>query len=244
MAGRTWTILLRYGIALLLLFAAFAAGCGGSPRERYQVLSYFFDGVPNPDAPKNNRNPDTTGGTKVITASIVSQHKPFVDAGSDPAKCAVCHRNSEGEIQEFSEAYKACVKCHTKISTSLPKMHGPVAREACKFCHAPHESTQPHLLKDEPINVCTQCHDQTLLGDKPPQHLDGQTSCLDCHFGHGGNERYFIKPSPTSVQPAPPPTTAPATLPATQAAVPPDTPSEPAAAVASENPTGGGGSSP
>jgi predicted CXXCH cytochrome family protein len=203
MADRTRTIFLRMAIALPLLLAVLVGGCG-SPRERYRVLNFFFDGVPNPDAPKVKTDTQTSTAARVITATVVSRHKPFIDAGSDSAKCdEYCHGRS-GVILDFQQAYQACVKCHTKVSTSLPKMHGPVAREACKFCHAPHESTQPYLLKDDPVKVCTQCHDQQLLGSKPPEHLDGTTSCLNCHFGHGGHDSYFLKPA------AAPPATVPA----------------------------------
>lgn len=221
MADRNWTIFPGMALGLLVVLAALVTGCG-TPRERYRVLSVFFDGVPNPDAPKTRNTTDATGATRVITAAIVSQHKPFINN-----ECAACHRTNAGEIQDFSEAYKACVKCHTKISNSLPLMHGPVAREACKYCHAPHESTQPHLLKDDPVKVCTQCHDQQLLWDKPPQHLDGTTSCLDCHYGHGGRARYFIKPSPGAPPPAASPT--PATAPRADSV--PDATAPPVAAV-------------
>jgi predicted CXXCH cytochrome family protein len=93
-------------------------------------------------------------------------------------------------------------------------MHGPVARAACSWCHAPHESAEPALLKNTPIQVCTQCHDQELLGANPPEHVDGTTSCLQCHFGHGGDARYFLKPrTPPASPPAEPPTSMPAVFP-------------------------------
>jgi predicted CXXCH cytochrome family protein len=180
---------LLVGLGLVLL-----AGCG-TPRERYRVLSYFFDGVPDPDAVKRVTN---AGGVQVpVLARTVIQHKPYADN-----QCDVCHRSARGEIQEFSEAYKQCVKCHKTVSNERVLMHGPVAREECRWCHAPHESAEPALLKDTPVKVCVQCHDKELLGPNPPEHLDGTTSCLDCHYGHGGDGRYFLKPPPTS-QPAP-----------------------------------------
>jgi predicted CXXCH cytochrome family protein len=197
---------LMIGLGLLIM-----AGCG-TPREEYQVLSFFFDGVPNPDAVKPTA--ESTGPAVKAVARVVTQHKPYADNN-----CAACHRSTTGEIQEFSEAYKQCVKCHPKVPQERRLMHGPVAREACRWCHAPHESTEPALLKDSPIKVCSQCHDKQLLGDKPPEHVDGKTSCVQCHFGHGGDARYFLKEQapaatvPTS-QPERSPTTVPATGPA------------------------------
>jgi predicted CXXCH cytochrome family protein len=190
-------VLLFLGLSTLLLLI----GCG-TPQQRYHTLSTFFDGVPNPDAPSKTRADDA--GHMVMAASrIVSQHKPYLDN-----QCAACHQSNSGEIQDFALAYNACVKCHKQISKSKPLMHGPVALEQCKWCHAPHQSTEPALLKDTPIAVCTQCHDKQLLSNTPPEHVDGKTSCLQCHFGHGGPEHNFLKPT-ASMKPSTAPTTGP-----------------------------------
>jgi predicted CXXCH cytochrome family protein len=189
---------LMIGLGLLLL-----AGCG-TPRERYQVLSVFFDGVPNPDTAK----PAAGGNGPVASVPVrmVTQHKPYAEEN-----CAACHRSESGNILDFSDAYKACVKCHAKVPQERKLMHGPVARGECRWCHAPHESAEEALFKDTPIRVCTQCHDTHLLGNNPPEHTDGKTSCLQCHFGHGGDKQYFLKPaSPPASAPASQPDTAPA----------------------------------
>jgi len=208
----------RLALALLLVLvtASALAGCS-TPRERYRVLSFFFDGVPNPDAPPKVvavARPDSEFAP-VVTAVVLTVHKPYKEG-----RCVVCHSSVNGQIQDFARAYDSCVKCHKKVSTEHALMHGPVAREACRFCHAPHDSVQPALLKDTPIKVCTQCHDKQLLGEYPYQHMDGQTSCLLCHAGHGGHARYFLKPPATQPNAPPriPPSTQPATLPATQPA--------------------------
>jgi predicted CXXCH cytochrome family protein len=176
-----WSSLL-IGLGLLVV-----AGCG-TPHERYKVLSFFFDGVPDPDAVKPTT--DQTGPLVPVVTRVVKVHAPYGENN-----CAACHRTASGDIQEFSEAYKACVKCHPKVANERKLMHGPVAREACRWCHAPHESAEESLFRDTPIRVCTQCHDQQLLGNNPPEHMDGKTSCLKCHFGHGGDARYFLKQS-------------------------------------------------
>lgn len=179
-----WGLLLPCLVALLV-------ACG-SPRERYRTLSYFFDGVPDPDAPPKQVMND--GVMVPVIARVVKQHPPFRDN-----KCAACHQGPNGELQDFALAYNACVKCHKTIASEHVRMHGPVAREACKWCHTPHESAEPALLKADPVKVCTQCHDKQLLGAKPAEHLDGKTSCLNCHSGHGGTARYFLK---SATQPA------------------------------------------
>ena len=208
--SRIRTPLIR--LACILFYAAFFAACiflsaCATPQERYKVLSFFFDGVPNPDAPKLVQQENTVG-PQVITASIVSRHKPYLDG-----KCGSCHQNASGTIMEFDEAYKACVRCHTKIADEYPKMHGPVSRGACQWCHTGHDSPYPVLFRDDPIKVCTQCHDAQLLGPIPAQHTDGRTSCLTCHFGHGGHSRNFLKEGAVPQWPATQPATQPTTLP-------------------------------
>jgi len=186
-------------------------GCG-TPQERYRTLSYFLDGVPNPDAPAG-AHVQVPGQQVTTSVRIVSRHKPYLDN-----QCATCHRSPSGEIQEFDLAYGTCVKCHKTVTTGQALMHGPVAIGQCKWCHAPHQSTEPALLRDTPIKVCTQCHDDQLLGNTPPEHQDGKTSCLQCHFGHGGAARNFLKPKPAPGAAA---ATAPATAPATRGATAP-----------------------
>ena len=166
--------------------------------------------MPNPDAAKNAVAQTQEAGPTVITASIVSRHKPYMEG-----KCDACHHSATGDILEFEQAYRACLNCHKGVPTMLPRMHGPVARGECNWCHTGHESNEAALLKDTPIKVCTQCHDSQLLGPKPPEHVDGHTSCLLCHYGHGGNAADFLKPAA-----GPPPATWPgsgaATAPASQ----------------------------
>jgi len=217
MFGRFTSCLLTLGAGLLFACGfAVIVGCSSSPRERYRVLSVFFDGVPNPDAPRRAATPNTPASDegRVVTAVVVSRHKPYNDG-----KCAACHNSATGDIEEFDKAYQKCTTCHKDVMTSRPHTHGPVANNACRWCHTAHESNQPALLKDPPIQVCTQCHDQQLLGNNPPQHIDGKTSCIDCHFGHGGPDPYYLKPAATR-----PAATAPATAPATQPATQPGTP--------------------
>lgn len=173
--------------ALLLLTLLWLIGCG-SPRERYKVLSFFFDGVPDPDSPVLVKGQRTPSGQRVVTLAVVSRHKPFVDGLCDP-----CHQSATGQMLEFRAAYDNCVRCHKNVSTKYPRMHGPVAREACAFCHVAHESPYPALLKADAIQVCTQCHDAQLLSPQPAEHTDGRTPCTSCHSGHGGHAANLLK---------------------------------------------------
>ena len=66
------------GLGMLLL-----AGCG-TARERYRTLSFFFDGVPDPDAVKPLSN---EGVPVLLNTRVVKQHPPYRDN-----KCDACHR--------------------------------------------------------------------------------------------------------------------------------------------------------
>ena len=220
----------RRGVGLCMLLFCFVTGIWlgcSTPHDRYKTLSFFFDGVPNPEAQKHFATADPDANVPVVYASsvILSRHKPYVDATGNRDKCGVCHRSASGDIMEFEEAFKACQNCHKKIGTEHARMHGPVAVAAipgsqptCKWCHTGHESREPALLKESAVKVCTQCHDTQLLSPKPPQHLDG-TSCVQCHYGHGGElqNSHFLKPQLSQPQP----TTAPATRPVVPGATAP-----------------------
>ncbi|HUO09476.1 MAG TPA: cytochrome c3 family protein [Phycisphaerae bacterium] len=215
-------------VCILSLSAGLWIGCS-TPQEKYRTLSFFFDGVPNPDAPKHVAQTQDTKEGLVFVAAVRSRHKPYIER-----KCDACHRSASGNIMEFDEAWKSCLNCHSKIPTEHALMHGPVAaagfkgaQPTCRWCHTPHESRELSLLNDNPVKVCTQCHDAQLLGPKPQQHLDG-TSCVQCHFGHGADLKnsHFLKPGgmqerpatrpDAASQPASQPATTPASRPADQ----------------------------
>jgi predicted CXXCH cytochrome family protein len=174
------------GLLLILAGTGMLIGCS-TPQERYEVLSFFFDGVPDP-AKANSAAEKGASDGPVATAVVMTLHKPYVNN-----QCDACHRLNSGEIAEFQEAYKACVKCHEQVTTQYQRMHGPVALGVCAFCHTAHESVEPALLKDSPVKVCGHCHESDMLSDTVQQHKDPSISCLSCHFGHGGPERYFLK---------------------------------------------------
>lgn len=211
-----WSIALAALVALCLI----PAWSGCTPQKRYKVLTYFFDGVPDPDA-KPTTQPGGEGATVVTntrTGATVYVHKPF--ATND---CAQCHPGA-GQGASFESFAKVphtiCAKCHKETSTTFKVMHGPVAVGQCLLCHQPHESTVPALLNEPAPAVCEQCHVRGMLSTIP-QHSTPKQSCLDCHFGHGGPERFFLRvaadtPPAPSTQPAtaPAPASTPATAPA------------------------------
>ncbi len=188
---------------MLLGLALAWAGC--SVERDYKILSFFFDGVPDPSLVKTNadavRFAKETGG-KVYT------HNPYANN-----KCGECHTNLAGEQAREVNA-EVCLRCHTAVTNEYAKMHGAVAAGACIYCHTPHESTIEHLLRSNSPDLCTQCHAVATFGNPPSgPHADMKRRCLDCHYGHGGPERYFLRPGWDGTGTAAPPTPTPTPIP-------------------------------
>jgi predicted CXXCH cytochrome family protein len=176
-----------------------AIGC--SHQNRYKVLSFFFDGVPDPNKPAVVSATNENGAP--IKVGIVSIHKPYA-AG----KCDACHQSTGGEEVGSAQTVidsSVCMKCHQDEMHKHAITHAPVAAGACLFCHNPHNSALPHLLATPAPALCTQCHDRSLLGSNPPEHLSETSNCLDCHVGHGEEKRGFLLRAARPKSSAPPP---------------------------------------
>ncbi|MCX5690010.1 MAG: hypothetical protein NTV94_09560 [Planctomycetota bacterium] len=150
--------------------------------SNYKTLSRFFDGVPDPNAVVAA---DGSGGPAQMPN--LSIHEPY-----SKEACSECHNTG---VRLSRESSSLCLKCHEKVPGEHQQMHGPVAAGACLWCHSPHESPYKHLLREADPKVCTQCHTPSLLdASRVPAHGEATRSCLECHFGHGGPERYQLKP--------------------------------------------------
>lgn len=175
-------VLIGTGVAGLLW-----SGC--SVEEHYDTLSLFFDGVPDPNAPRR-----TIGGGSGAQLAIVSQHSAF-----EERRCEECH-GSGGEfgfvVSGFGElGSDSCLECHMEIFEAHEVIHGPVAQNECLWCHDPHESVYPHLMRDASPPLCLGCHSLELReGPLIPEHEDLDRDCLDCHYAHGGSDMRFLKP--------------------------------------------------
>lgn len=177
-----WCNLIAFTAMLCIGVGAFL-GC--SPQKRYEVLTFFFDGVP---APGGMEIRDEQG------ALITHLHEPYA-AG----KCGECHGSDNLEMSIARPVNIAdipstvCLKCHQEIPDEYRLMHGPVAAAECSFCHSPHESSIPNLLKARAPAVCAQCHSaETMTADRP-EHQDLKADCLTCHIGHGSHSRGLLR---------------------------------------------------
>jgi predicted CXXCH cytochrome family protein len=163
------------------LFALLFLGCS-TPQKRYQVLSFFFDGVPDPSAPSRaSASKVSSSGKRTVV------HKPYADN-----QCNSCHLNTSDIFARAQVREDLCISCHGGTPVQYAVMHGPVVNNACQMCHVPHSSALPHLLRQPSPAVCTQCHEPAGLALMHKRPLDPTASCIDCHSGHGGSDHRML----------------------------------------------------
>ncbi len=188
--------------ALVLAIAACAISWSGCAVEKnYKLLSFFFDGVPDPSKSRATPSGPLGGIADPKSSPTYSAHKPYVQE-----QCSDCHA---GRLQMSRKDSSICLKCHANQTSQYERMHGPVAAAACLWCHSPHESAFAKLLKGEARLVCGQCHEpERLTITRAPEHADAARSCLECHSGHGGTRPFMLLTQPAeSTTPAPEPPT-------------------------------------
>lgn len=174
---------------------ALAVWGGCSVEKNYKVLSFFFDGVPNPNEGGSQAGARPAGGGAFVAGTMVSAHTAYLDH-----RCVQCH----GDQAQFGFATSGfsnldeliCVTCHYQLLEGMAFTHGPVAAGMCLTCHDPHASPYPALLKETGPALCVKCHDLAASEDPIiPEHEDLGRNCLDCHYGHGGELPYLLKSS-------------------------------------------------
>ncbi len=184
-----------------------------SVRNNYETLSFFFDGVPDPNAPPvivdrfgKQISPESYGEIGAVpppAGPTGSSHPPFKNR-----ECEGCHIFPKSKVKQPSWTIGApklafpveelCAKCHEPPQARF--VHGPVAMLRCDLCHEAHESRYPNLLRRESINeVCVSCHlDQTFVTQEAHGDLDNR-SCSECHDPHAGDNSAFLKPGAPSL---------------------------------------------
>ena len=85
---------------------------------------------------------------------------------------------------------KACLGCHPGVRSAEVEggsLHAPYLAGACAFCHDPHGSARPKLLRQEAGLLCLSCH--TALRERIARaaalHDPVRAgACLACHRQH------------------------------------------------------------
>lgn len=183
-AGR-WGLL----VCVSLLTAGLATSCM-SPREKHRVLTFFFDGVPSPDAEESSgqwTEPEPSEGrvaeVRRRPAPIFVRHEPA---------CDDCHAGSEAAFRLSQPKETLCWECHDPDDFRGAVVHGPVAAGQCGACHSPHKSRFEHLLLSEGASICGKCHGPETFAAIEEHRAEEGENCLACHDPHAADRRYML----------------------------------------------------
>ncbi len=153
------------------------------PKTRYEVLSFFFDGVPDPEAQGQQKSGDSGKKGGGEPAERASTHGPY-----GARMCSACHDPSTNALLLPKD--KLCGKCHDVARGS--KQHGPVASGGCLVCHDPHRSGNRYLLVASSKVFCIYCHDAREIASREA-HRGVTASCTECHNPHGSDNAFFLR---------------------------------------------------
>ena len=183
--------------AAVLLAMILLSACSAVTRHR--VLSFFFDGVPEPgsktvaegEAPSRSEQGREDGAVlQSGSRPLVQTHAPYRDR-----KCRACHEGFSAQVLRTPEQ-GLCAACHGDPTRQYRYVHGPVAAAACLMCHHPHLSKEPALLRVPAETVCFRCHEGSGLGaggHHPRDERGIVGGCLECHDPHGGADPMFLR---------------------------------------------------
>lgn len=179
----------RYRLWLIVLLAL-----GGivscAPEKQYHILSFFFDGVPDPNAKVVSTSDSSAVDTTAVVASNVKpefiEHKPYAEE-----KCKSCHQ--EGFSTALIKPVPVlCFSCHEDFSQKSKILHGPVAAGACLTCHDQHMTKYEKLLTRPGQEVCLYCHNSVDIRKNKMHEKIEDKACTECHDPHGGENSGFL----------------------------------------------------
>lgn len=162
-------------------------------QSRYRVLSFFFDGVPEPgSAGKPSRIGEMEEGSRELRPArergrIMHAHPPYEDG-----LCRECHNPDNGLLHKTVEG-GLCQMCHPDVPSEVGFLHGPVAINDCLECHDPHQTEHRPLLRAAPGVICFRCHKRTDLTEGGHHEEVEGVVCTECHHPHGGDDRFFLR---------------------------------------------------
>lgn len=116
-------------------------------------------------------------------------HSPLNDG------CETCHEknqkehpgNAGNEFTLVDSGSDLCETCHEE-EVNQKVVHAPFYEGNCISCHSPHSSDLTALLNgNNEREVCEQCHDVKVEGNKFGHGPFVSNQCLSCHVGHQSN---------------------------------------------------------
>lgn len=164
-----------------------------SVQENYRKLSFFFDGVPNPDE-VSQLAVDPTVAFADSTSKMEKPNIPelFVHQPYREKQCTFCHNQDRmGELNEPVPGL--CYQCHSILETRYNFGHGPAAGGYCMECHNPHRSMEKSLLVQQEEDLCLRCHNAIKISENPFHIISKEAGCAICHNPHGGDNQSLLK---------------------------------------------------
>jgi len=177
-----WLAVWTLSLGAVFMFS----GC--EPKTNYKVLSFFFDGVPEPGKTAAAGGGEGASNDKkaVQAVSKSSVHGPFASKN-----CEGCHDRAAGN-KLLLPIDKLCFKCHDLNIEGKKWVHGPVASGGCWICHNPHRSAYPFLLDAPGDKICYRCHEESSVL-KNEVHKDLTIGCLECHNPHASQQKFLLR---------------------------------------------------
>ncbi len=181
-------------ISLIVFFSLLLLLVACDVKKNYNILSFFFDGVPNPVERINTSKTIELDSTKIKRHNLVLKktqpnfifHKPFKQR-----KCSKCHNVSKG-FSLTKTLPELCYSCHKNFVKKLVFVHGPVDSGYCSKCHHPHKSKNEYMLLKTGKALCLQCHNRSdVIKNKIHKDLESK-GCISCHNPHGSKVKYFL----------------------------------------------------
>ncbi len=168
----------------LLLGLSLICGCAPKTESQYKVLSFFFDGVPNPALKVEPEEGKKNGSAVKDKRLKFTEHGPFA-----AKQCNGCHQKGTNVLVAPIE--ELCFRCH-QLDLKKGWTHGPVAAGGCRECHNPHSSGYPYLLMAKSSEFCYYCHNKNDVL-RSAAHKDMTQECSACHDAHSADNRFLLK---------------------------------------------------
>ncbi len=119
------------------------------------------------------------------------QEQKFIHGPISAGECALCHGESPKHrddpqkytFQKIENASETCYACHEQFETK-EFVHSPVEEGECAACHDPHGSPNKFQLLGGGGELCFNCHDEDLVGEKYVHGPAAVGGCVACHDPH------------------------------------------------------------
>lgn len=162
-----------------------------SPTSTYNIRSFFFDGVPNPNV-KISIQDGTSVVEQVVDSTIIFNLSDEIHPPYKERACSECHSKAYMGVPKMKQP-ELCYQCHDDFNSSRSFLHGPVDSGNCTQCHHPHKSKIEKLLIRNGRDLCLKCHDKDKIVNNRVHTNIAAKNCMECHDPHGGENNMYLQ---------------------------------------------------